>query len=97
MTVVRDFEQLTMSGNGATGALSMGPSAGYISIFELIKFNLIFAMISMLFMNIFAANLSSRKITHVHIFAITILLLIFWINFNMKMPKFLTGSCLIVA
>jgi hypothetical protein len=26
----------------------------------------------------------------VHIFVITILLLILWINFNMKMPKFLT-------
>ena len=79
-----------MSGNGATDALSMGPNGRYISIFELVKFNLIFAMISMLFVNIFAANLSSSKITHVHMFVITFLLLIFWINFNMKMPKFLT-------
>jgi hypothetical protein len=47
-TVVRDFEQLTMSGTEATGALSMGPSAGYISILKLVKFNFIFAMISML-------------------------------------------------
>ncbi|XP_066333656.1 uncharacterized protein [Miscanthus floridulus] len=34
-----------MSGTGATGALSMSSSAGYISILKLVKFNLIFAMI----------------------------------------------------
>jgi hypothetical protein len=79
-----------MSGTGATGALSMGPSIGYISILKLVKFNLIFVMMSMLFMNIFAANLSISKITNVHIFVITNLLLFFWINFNMKMSKFLT-------
>jgi hypothetical protein len=66
-----------MSGNGATGALSMSPFNGYISILELVKFILISAMISMLFMNIFVANLSSSEITHVHTFVITILLLIF--------------------
>ena len=88
-TVFHDFEQLTMSETRATGALSMGPSAGYISIIKLVKFNLIFVMISMLFMNIFATNLSSSKITHVHIFVITNLLLFFWIHFNMKMHKFL--------
>ena len=86
-TVVRDFEQLTMSGTGATGALSMGPSAWYIFILKLVKFNLF--LLCMLFMNIFAANLSCSKITHVHIFVITNLLLFFWINFNVKMPKFL--------
>jgi len=76
--VVCYIEQHTMSTrvNGATGALSMGPSAGYISIFELVKFNLIFVMIGMLFMNILTANLSSSKITHVHMFVITFLLLI---------------------
>jgi hypothetical protein len=79
-----------MSGSGATAALSMGPSAGYMSILKLVKFNLFFTIISMMFINIFAANLSSSKITHVHIFAITIFLLFFWINFNMKLPKFLT-------
>jgi hypothetical protein len=84
------FEQLTMSGNGATDALSMGPSAGYNFILQLVKFNLFFSMISMSFINIFAANLNSSKITHMHIFVITNLLLFFWINFNMKMPKFLT-------
>ena len=68
----------------------MGPSTGYISILKLVKSNLFFAMISMLFMNIFATNLRYSKITHVHIFIITNLLLFFWINFNMKMPKFLT-------
>jgi hypothetical protein len=89
-TVVRDFEQLTMSGTGATGALSIGPSAGYISILKLVKFNLIFVMTSLLFMNTFVANLSSSKITNVHIFVITNLLLFFWISFNIKMSKFLT-------
>jgi hypothetical protein len=44
----------------------------------------------MMCINIFATNLSSGKITHVHIFVITNLLLFFWINFNMKLPKFLT-------
>ena len=43
-----------------------------------------------MFINIFAANLSSSKITHVHIFVIRNLLIFFWINFNMKLPKFLT-------
>jgi hypothetical protein len=34
-------------------------------------------MISMMFINVFTANLSSSKITHVHIFTITNLLLFF--------------------
>jgi hypothetical protein len=72
-----------------TPEVLQGPSAGYISVLKLVKFNLFFAMISMVFIKIFAANLSSSKITHVHIFAITNLLLFFWINFNMKLPKFL--------
>ena len=67
--MVCDFEQLTMSGSRASGVLSKGPSAGYISILKLVKFNLFSAMISVMFINIFAANLSSSKITHVHIFA----------------------------
>jgi hypothetical protein len=48
--VVREFKQHIMmtSANGATGALSMGPSAGYNSILKFVKFNIIFfAMISM--------------------------------------------------
>jgi hypothetical protein len=79
-----------MSGSGATDGLSMGPSAWYISILKLVKFNLFFVMISIMFINIFAVNLSSSKITHVHILVIINLLLLFWINFNMKIPKFLT-------
>jgi hypothetical protein len=82
-------EQLTMSGSGATGALSKGTSTGYISVLKLVRFNLFFAMISMMFINIFATNLSCTKIKHMHIFAITNLLLLFLINFNMKLPKFL--------
>ena len=61
LTAVHDFEQLTMSGSRATGALSMGPSAGYISVLKLVKFDLFSAMISTMFINIFAANLSSSK------------------------------------
>jgi hypothetical protein len=56
----------------------------------LVKFNLFFVMISIMFINIFVVNLSSSKIIHVHIFVIINLLLLFWINFNMKIPKFLT-------
>jgi len=89
-TVVHDFEQLTMSGFRATGALSMGPSVWYIFILKLVKFNLFSTMISMMFINIFAANPSSSKITHEHIFIITNLLIFFSINFNMKLPKFRT-------
>ena len=44
----------------------------------------------MIFINIFATNLSSSKITHVYTFVIINLLLFFQINFNMKLPKFLT-------
>jgi hypothetical protein len=48
--------------------LSMDPSAGYISTLKFVKFNLVSTMISLLFMNIFAANMNNSKITHVHIY-----------------------------
>ena len=38
----------------------------------------------------FISNLSSDKIAHVHIYATTILCVIFWIKSNIKMSNFLT-------
>ena len=38
----------------------------------------------------FISNLNSDKIAHVHIYATTILCVIFWIKSNIKMSKFLT-------
>ena len=78
LTMVRDIKQRTMSTSvrGATGALSMGPSAGYNSILEFVKFNIFSAMIYMPFMFISATSASSN-ITHVHIHVVTNLLWIF--------------------
>ena len=72
--------------NGATGALSTGPSAGYTSNLIIFKFNKVFVLLNMISMFIIVATSSS----HVHIFVVTNLLLILWIKFNMKIPKFLT-------
>jgi hypothetical protein len=48
-TVVRNFKQLTMNrGNGATGASSIGPFAGYNLISEFVKFSVISLMINVL-------------------------------------------------
>jgi hypothetical protein len=44
----------------------------------------------------FISNLSSDKITHVHIYATTILCVIFWIKSNIKISKFLTICHLIL-
>jgi len=38
------------------------------------------------------SNLSSDKIAHVHMYATTILCVIFWIKSNIKISKFLTIS-----
>jgi hypothetical protein len=84
------------SARGATGALSMGPSAGYNSILEFVKFNIFSAMICMSFMFISTTNASSN-ITHAHIHVVTNLLWIFWSKLNMKMPKFLTCASLVVG
>jgi hypothetical protein len=84
------------SARGATGALSMGPSAGYNSILEFVKFNIFSAMIYMSFMFISTTNASSN-ITHAHIHVVTNLLWIFWSKLNMKMPKFLTCASLVVG
>jgi hypothetical protein len=63
--------------NGATGALSIGPSAGYTLFF-------VFVHVSLLF----TAYASSY--THMHIHVITYIALIFWIKLKLKMPNFLT-------
>lgn len=64
--------------NGATGALSIGPSAGYTLFF-------VFMHVSLLF----TAYASSY--THMHIHVITYIALIIWIKLKLKMPNFLTG------
>jgi hypothetical protein len=63
--------------NGATDALSIGPSARYTLFF-------IFVHVSLLF----TAYASSY--THMHIHVITYIALFFWIKLKLKMPKFLT-------
>jgi hypothetical protein len=87
-TVVRYFEQHTMSThvNGATGALSMGPFAGYTSNLTVSIFSKVFVLLNMISMFIIVVTSSS----HVHIFVVTNLLLFIWIKLNMKMPNFLT-------
>ena len=65
--------------NGATDALSIGPSAGYTLFF-------VFVHVSLLF----TAYASSY--THMHIHVITYIALIFWIKLKLKMPNFLTDS-----
>jgi hypothetical protein len=74
--VVCDVKQRTMmtSVNGAIGALSMGPSAGYNLILEFVKFNItFFAMIFMLLVFIFATSTGST-FTHMHIHVVANLL-----------------------
>jgi hypothetical protein len=87
-TVVHYFEQHTMLThvNGAIGALSMGPSAGYSSNLTVSIFNRVFVLLNMI--NIFIIVATSSL--HMHIFVVTNLLLFIWIKLNMKIPKFLT-------
>jgi hypothetical protein len=63
--------------NGATDALSIGPSAEYTLFF-------VFVHISLLF----TAYASSY--THMHMHVITYIALFFWIKLKLKMPNFLT-------
>ena len=58
--------------NGATNALSVGPSAGY---------NLFFLFVHILLL--FTAYVSSD--THMHIHVITYITVIFWIKLKLKM------------
>ena len=63
--------------NGATGALSIGPSAGYTMFF-------VFVHVSLLF------TAYANSYTHMHIHVITYIALIIWIKLKLKMPNFLT-------
>jgi hypothetical protein len=63
--------------NGATDALSIGPSAGY---------NLFFVFMHILLL--FTAYVSSD--THIHIHVITYITVIFWIKLKLKIPISLT-------
>ena len=69
LTVVHDIEQRTISTSvrGATGALSMGPSAMYTSNLTVSMFNKVFVLLNMISMFIIVATSSS----HVHIFVVT--------------------------
>ena len=63
--------------NGATDALSIGPSAGY---------NLFFVFVHILLL--ITAYVSSD--THMHIYVVTYITLIFWIKLKLKMYISLT-------
>jgi hypothetical protein len=59
--------------NGATDALSIGPSAGY---------NLFFVFVHILLL--FTAYVSSDTLMHIHV--ATYITVIFWIKLKLKMP-----------
>jgi hypothetical protein len=63
--------------NGATDALSIGPSAGYTLIFVFVHILLLFTV-----------YVSSD--THMHIHIVTYITLVFWIKLKMKIPISLT-------
>ena len=63
--------------NGATDALSIGPSAGYFLFYILVHVSFLFT-----------AYVTSG--THMHIHIITYITLVFWIKLKLKMPNFLT-------
>jgi hypothetical protein len=63
--------------NGATDALSIGPSDGYTLFF-------VFVHVSLLF------TAYANSYTHMHIHIITYIVLFFWIKLKLKMPNFLT-------
>ena len=81
---------MSTSVNGAAGAFGTDPSSGY----NLKRLFFVFSMsavVAVVFA-MFVSNLSSDKIAHVHIYATTILCVIFWIKSNIKMFNFLTAS-----
>ena len=88
-TVVRDFEQRTVStsANGASNALGMGPSAGY-------NLNSVFTAFCVLTVSICMSYLHVVALVsdiHMHIYVVTNLLMFyFWIKLIMKMPNYLT-------
>jgi hypothetical protein len=66
--------------NGATDALSIGPSAGYTLIFVFVHVLLLFT-----------AYVSSD--THMDIHVVTYITMVSWIKLKLKMPISLTKSC----
>ena len=84
-TEVHYFEQHTMSTsvNGAASAFGSGPSSRYNPN----QLSFIFSMSAVVFAT-FISNLSSDKIAHVHLYATTILCVIFWIKSNIKCLNF---------
>ena len=91
-TAVHDFEQRTIStsANGASDALGMGLSAGYI----LISLSTALCVLTVsICMSCLHAIVFIRDI-HMHIYALTnLLILYFWIKLIIKMPNFLTVEC----
>ena len=90
-TVIREFEQRTMStsANGASDALGMGPSAGYSLI---LLITVIYAFTVSICMSSLYVVAFVRDI-HMHIYVVmNLLMLYFWIKLTMKMPNFLTAS-----
>jgi len=75
-TVVRDFEQRTMStsANGASDALGMGPFAGYnlISVFTVLRTFTVFICMSSLHAVAFVRDI------HMHIYVVTNLLMLYF-------------------
>ena len=69
---------MSTSANGAAGAFGTGPSSGY-NLKRLFFVFSMFAVVAVVFA-MFISNLSSDKIAHVHIYATTLLLVIFWIK-----------------
>jgi hypothetical protein len=63
--------------NGATDALSIGPSAGYIQFLVIVHGLLLFT-----------AYVSSDTYMHIHV--VTYISVIFWIKLKLKMPISLT-------
>ena len=77
---------MSTSANGASDALSMGPSGGYI----LISVITVLAATVFIYMSSLHAVVFIRDIL-MHIYAVTnLLMLFFWIKLIMKMPKYLT-------
>jgi hypothetical protein len=63
--------------NGATDALSIGPSAGYI----------LFSVIAHILL-LFTVYVNSDTLVHIHV--ITYITMIFWIKLKLKIPISLT-------
>ena len=81
---------MSTSANGAAGVFGTGPSSGYN--LKRLFFTFSISVVVAVVLAIFISKLSSDKIAHVHIYAITILCVIIWIKSNIKMFNFLTKT-----